>query len=317
MNSIAILLLKRTGVAMLTLLLVSVVVFAITNLLPGDAAQEMLGQVATPEAVAALRESLGLNQPAPLRYVNWLGSLVSGDPGLSLANDRPVAELIADRLPKSLVLAGVTALIAVPLALSLGTLAAMYNGSAVDRLLSTVTMSMVAVPEFLVATVAVLILAVKLQWLSAVSFAPDNPTLGQFLAAYALPVMTLCFVLVGQMARMTRAALIDQLNQPYVEMAALKGARLSRIVLRHTLPNAIGPIANAVALSLSYLLGGVIIVEVIFNYPGVASLMVDSVTNRDMPLLQACAMIFCTGYLILVLLADVCAIVSNPKLRHK
>ena len=128
--------------------------------------------------------------------------------------------------------------------------------------------------------------------------------------------MTLSLVLVGQMSRMTRAALIEQMQQPYVEMAILKGASHSRLVLRHALPNAVGPIANAVALSLSYLMGGVVIVEVIFNYPGIASLMVDSVTNRDFPLLQACAMLFCIGYLILVFMADICAILSNPKLRN-
>jgi peptide/nickel transport system permease protein len=174
---------------------------------------------------------------------------------------------------------------------------------------------MVAIPEFLVATVLVLIFAVKLGWVSSLSYAPPGASLGQFLSAYALPVVTLFFVLVAQMARMSRAAVLDQLSEPYVEMAVLKGASLPRVVLRHALPNAIGPIANAVALSMSYLLGGVVIVEVIFNYPGIASLMVDSVANRDMPLLQNCAMIFCAAYLLLVLIADVCAIVSNPKLR--
>jgi peptide/nickel transport system permease protein len=182
-------------------------------------------------------------------------------------------------------------------------------------LLNVATLSMVAVPEFLVATLAVLVFAVKLHWLSALSHVPENPTIGEFLYAYAMPVMTLCFVIVAQMARMTRAAVIEQLGQSYAEMAVLKGARPARVVLFHALPNAVGPIANAVALSLSYLLGGVIIVETIFNYPGIASLMVDAVTSRDTPLLQTCAMIFCAGFLALVLVADVCAILSNPKLR--
>ncbi|MBR9908763.1 MAG: ABC transporter permease [Gammaproteobacteria bacterium] len=315
MNQLLLLLGKRIGAALLTLLLVSAVVFFISSLLPGDAAQAMLGQSATPEAVAALRSALGLDQPGHIRYVHWLGGLLTGDPGISLANDMPVAELVATRLPKSLVLAGITTLVAVPLALFLGIYAAMHSGSRTDRVLSTLTLCMVAVPEFLLATVAVLVFAVKLRWFSALSYAPPDASLGEFLSAYAMPVMTLCLVLVAQMARMTRAAVIDQLNQPYVEMAVLKGASLGRVVLRHALPNAIGPIANAVALGLSYLLGGVIIVEVIFNYPGVASLMVDAVTNRDMPLLQACAMIFCAAYLVLVLFADICAIVSNPKLR--
>ncbi len=316
MNSMLMLILKRIGAASVTLLLVSVVVFTITGLLPGDAAQELLGQSATPEAVAALRAELGLDQPAHLRYLHWLGSLLTGEPGQSLANNMPVAELIANRLPRTLLLAAITAVIAVPLALTIGILSAMNAGTRLDRALNVTTLSMVAVPEFLVATVAVLIFAVKLNWLSALSYARPDASLGEFLRAYAMPVMTLCFVITAQMARMTRAAVIDQLNQSYVEMAVLKGARPTRVVLRHALPNAVGPIANAMALSLSYLLGGVIIVEVIFNYPGVASLMVDAVTNRDMPLLQACAMIFCFAYLVLVLLADVAAIVSNPRLRH-
>lgn len=317
MNTTLALIAKRIVAAALTLLLVSAVVFTISALLPGDAAEEALGQGATLETVAALRAELGLDQPAHLRYLHWLGGLLSGNPGQSLANNLPVSELVGKRLPKSLVLAGVTTLVSVPLALLIGILSAMYRGSRLDRALSVITLSMVAVPEFLVATVAVLVFAVKLHWLSALSSPPDNPTPGEFLRAYAMPVMTLCFVVVAQMARMTRAAVIDQLDQSYVEMAILKGARPTRVVLRHALPNAIGPIANAVALSLSYLLGGVIIVETIFNYPGIASLMVDAVTSRDMPLLQACAMVFCSAYLALVLIADVCAILSNPKLRTR
>ena len=316
MSSTLLLIARRLGAAVVTLLLVSVVVFTISGLLPGDAAQETLGQSATPEAVAALRAQLGLNEPAHLRYLHWLGGLVTGDPGRSMANNLPVREIIAGRLPKSLLLAGMTAAVAVPVALTIGILSAMYRGSRLDRALSVVTLAMVAVPEFLVATVAVLIFAVKLRWLPSLTMVPEHATLGEFLRAYALPVMTLCFVIIAQMARMTRAAVIDQLNQPYVEMARLKGLRPARVAFIHALPNAIGPIVNAVALSLSYLLGGAIIVETIFNYPGIASLMVDAVTSRDMPLLQACAMIFCTAYLLLVLIADVCAILANPRLRN-
>jgi len=317
MNPTLSLIVKRIAAAALTLLLVSIVVFGISSLLPGDAAEEALGQSATPEAVAALRVQLGLDQPAHIRYGRWLMGMLSGDPGQSLANNMPVAELIKARLPKSLLLAGAAALVSVPIALLIGILSAMYRGSRLDRSLNLMTLSMVAVPEFLVATLAVLIFAVQLRWLPALSFVSADATLSEFLRAHIMPVMTLSFVIVAQMARMTRAAVIDQLSQPYVEMAVLKGVSPSRVVLSHALPNAIGPIANAIALSLSYLLGGAIIVETIFNYPGIASLMVDAVTSRDMPLLQTCAMIFCCAYLALVLLADVCAIVSNPKLRHQ
>jgi peptide/nickel transport system permease protein len=307
--------LRRIGSAALVLLLVSAIVFVISSLLPGDAASEMLGQSATPQAVAALRAKLGLNDPAPLRYLHWLAGLLTGDAGVSFANHTPVSALIATRLPKSLVLAGLTAAVATPLALALGVFAAIRRGSAIDRALSLATLSMVAVPEFLVATLLVLIFAVKLRWLPSITVVPEHPSVWSFLRGYLLPVLTLTFGVVAQMARMTRAAVIDQLRQPYAEMARLKGLGPVRVVMIHALPNAAGPIVNAVALSLSYLLGGAIIVETIFNYPGVASLMVDAVTSRDTPLLQACAMIFCAGYLILVLVADVAAILANPRLR--
>ena len=311
------LVLNRIGVGALTLLVVSAVIFTITNLLPGDAAQEALGQSATPETVAALRAQLGLDKPGPVRYASWLGGLVTGNLGQSFTASMPVTELVATRLPKSLLLAAVTAAVSVPIALAIGILAAMGRGGALDRALSLATLSMVAVPEFLVATIAVLVFAVKLRWFPALSNAVDIQDAGQFFRTYAMPVLTLCFVVIAQMARMTRAAVIDQLSASYVEMAVLKGARPARVALRHALPNAIGPIANAVALSLSYLLGGVVIVETIFNYPGLASLMVDAVTNRDMPVVQACAMIFCFAYLLLVLVADLVAILSNPRLRHR
>lgn len=315
---------RRLGAAIVTLLIVSMVVFAITAVLPGDAAQQSLGQFATPEQVAALRLKLGLDQPGVVRYLHWLMSLLSGDMGVSVSNAMPVGELMAGRVPNTLMLAAATALVSVPVALVsvpvalvLGIGSAMGRGGRVDSVLSFTTLAMVAVPEFLVATLAVLIFAVNLGWLSALSYASDITSPWQFMRTYALPVMTLCCVIVAQMARMTRAAVIDQLDSPYVEMARLKGVSPIRIVLRHALPNAIGPIANAIALSLSYLLGGVVIVETIFNYPGIASLMVDAVTNRDMALVQACTMLFCTAYLGLVLIADLCAILSNPRLRNQ
>jgi peptide/nickel transport system permease protein len=316
MNStIARLVASRLALGVLTLLIVSLVVFFLTSLLPGDAVQEQLGQEATPEAVAALRALLGLDQPVHLRYLSWLGGLITGNPGISLVNGMPVDEMIASRLPNTLRLAAVTALVSVPLALTIGILSAMYRGSIFDRYSNMLAVFAVSVPEFLIATVAVLIFAVKLGWLSALSRTVEVETFGELVRVYAMPVLTLCCVLVAQMARMTRAALIDQLSAPYVEMAILKGARPIRVVLRHALPNAIGPIANAVALSLSYLLGGVVIVESIFNYPGIATLMVNGVVTRDMPLVQACVMLFCLGFLVLVLLADLCAILSNPRLR--
>ncbi len=316
MNPLLRMLVQRLGLAMLSLLLVSVVVFTITAVLPGDAAEELLGQDATPETLAALRVQMGLDQPLAMRYLHWLGGLVTGNPGRSLVSDAPVMELIGNRLPNSLLLAAVTAAIAVPLALLLGTLAAVFRGSWLDRLLNNGAVALVSVPEFLIATIAVLVLSVQLGWLPALSYASDIDSFSGAVRVFVMPVLTLCCVTVAQMMRMTRAALADQLDAAYIEMARLKGVPPVRLVLLHAMPNAIGPIANAVALSTSYLLGGVIVIETIFHYPGVAKLMVDGVSQRDIPLVQTCTMIFCAGYLLLVMLADMVGILANPRLRH-
>jgi peptide/nickel transport system permease protein len=306
----------RLVVGVLSLLAVSVIVFTITGLLPGDAAQEKLGQDATPEALAALREQMGLTQSGPERYWQWLSGMVRGDPGQSTVSGAPVADLIASRLPNSLLLAGITAVVSVPLALVLGILCALWRGSWFDRAASMSAVTVVSVPEFLGHARRAHFRGAAAVAARAVSSA-DVSSFGQMLKSFAMPVLSLACVIVAQMMRMTRAAVIDQLRAAYIEMVKLKGATPARMVLAHALPNAVGPIANAVALSLSYLLGGVNIVEVIFNYPGIAKLMVDAVAQRDMPLVQVCAMIFCAAYLILVTLADVCSIVANPRLRHQ
>jgi len=306
---------RRVGSAALTLLLVSMVIFAIAGLLPGDAAQEALGQSATPEQVAALRHEMGLDQPAPVRYARWLSGMVQRDAGQSLVAGMPVGAIIAERLPNTLMLAGMTAVLAVPLALIMGITAAIRRGTWIDRAINLASLSMVALPEFLVATVGVLIFSVKLMWLPSIAMVSAEASWSDTLRSCALPILSLTVVVVAQMARMTRAAIADQLDRPYVEMARLKGASLSRVVLGHVLPNCLGPIVNAMALSLSYLMGGAIIVETIFNFPGLASLMVNAVTSRDMPLLQACAMIFCSAYLLLMLVADMVALLANPRLR--
>lgn len=310
------LVLARIGIMLLSLLIVAFTVFFATALLPGDVAEILLGQAATPEAVAGLRTEMGLDEPAIWRFIGWLGGLVTGDFGHSYANNREISELISGRLVNSLRLAAVTTCFAVPIALTLGITAAIFRGSLYDRAVSIATISVISVPEFMVATLAVLVFAVWLGWLPALSMARDVSSIGELLSVYTMPVISLSFVVSAQMIRMSRAAVIDTLDTPYVEMALLKGASRSRMVLNHALPNALGPIANAMALSLSYLLGGVIIVETIFNYPGVAKLMVDSVATRDLPLIQTCAMIFCLAYLILILIADIVAIASNPRLRH-
>ncbi len=305
----------RLVVAVLTLLIVAVTIFIATQLLPGDVAEIVLGQAATPAAVAGLRQAMHLDQPAFLRFIEWLGGLLTGNLGISYVNNMPIAELIGGRLVNSLKLAGVTAAISVPIALTLGILAAILRGTIYDRIISIFTISVISVPEFMVATLSVIVFAVYLGWLPALSMANEVKSLDDLLRVFAMPVITLSFVISAQMIRMTRAAVLETINTPYVEMALLKGASRVRMVLVHALPNALGPIVNAVALSLSYLLGGVIIVETIFNYPGIAKLMLDAVSTRDLPLIQTCAMIFCLGYLILITVADLIAIMSNPRLR--
>jgi len=314
-GQIPLLIVGRLAIAAVTLLIISFAVFAAAQMLPGDVAEILLGQAATPQAVADLRAAMDLDSPALLRYANWLAGLATGDFGMSYVNRMPVAELISGRLANTLLLAATTTLIAVPVALLLGITTAMNQGSLYDRVITTGIISVISVPEFMIATLAVLIFAVWLKWLPALSLANEIHGLGDLLRVFAMPVITLSFVISAQMIRMTRAAVIETLKMPFIEMAVLKGASRGRIVLRHALPNAIGPIANAVALSLSYLLGGVIIVETIFNYPGVAKLMVDAVSTRDLPLIQSCAMLFCFGFLILTTCADVIAILANPRLR--
>ncbi|AAK89980.1 ABC transporter permease [Agrobacterium tumefaciens] len=316
MNSRILSLIARRLVVMLTtLLIVSFIVFSATSLLPGDTATILLGQSATPEAVAGLRTAMHLDDPALLRFVRWLFGLLHGELGTSYANNMAIADLIGPRFINSMKLAGITTVIAVPLALTLGISSAMLRGTLYDRAVTVLTIGVISVPEFMIATLAVLLFAVYLKWLPALSLVSEIHSVFDVLRIYAMPVITLTFVVSAQMIRMSRAAVIETLDTPYVEMALLKGAPRMRIVLRHALPNALGPIVNAVALSLSYLVGGVIIVETIFNYPGIAKLMVDGVATRDLPLIQSCAMIFCVGYLLLITTADIIAIMSNPRLR--
>jgi len=312
---IASLVLGRLIIALITAIIVSFVVFFATALLPGDTASILLGQAATPEAVEGLRKAMHLDDPAIFRFLRWILGLLQGDLGTSYANNMPVAQLIGGRLVNTLKLAGLTAIISVPLALTLGITAAMLRGTLYDRSVTIATIGIVSVPEFMIATLAVLLFAVYLKWLPAVSFTNEIKSVYDFARAYAMPVVTLTVGVSAQMIRMSRAAVVETLNTPYVEMALLKGASRPRLVLRHALPNALGPIVNAVALSLSYLLGGVIIVETIFNYPGIAKLMVDAVATRDLPLIQSCTIIFCLGYLALITTADIIAILSNPRLR--
>ncbi len=308
--------LRRLGMGVVTLWVVTVLVFAGTEILPGDVAEAILGQSATPEAIAAIREQLNLDRPAVVRYVDWLTNILRGDLGISLAANIPISEMISGRLKNTLILAGLTAAFAVPLSLALGLAAAMFPGGRVDRFVTVSTLFLLSVPEFFIAATLVLIFAVHLQWLPAITYATEYDSIWQLVKSLALPILTLTTSVVAHMARMTRAAIINVMTSPYIEMAILKGVPRWRIVLRHALLNAVGPVVNVVALNLAYLIGGVTIVETVFAYPGLARLMVDAVSRRDMPLVQACAIIFCSSYILLILIADLLAIFANPRLRH-
>ena len=308
--------LGRLGIGIFTLFVISIIIFLAISLLPGDIAEQVLGQSATPETVAAFRRELGLDQPLAARYLDWIAGVVRGDFGQSLANGRPVADLLGARLGNTLFLAAYAAVISVPLAVLLGLLAALWRGGWFDRIANVTTLTAISFPEFFVAYILMFWLSVRMGWLPSIADPGAAPDLGERLIRTFLPAVTLVLVVTAHMMRMTRAAVVNVLGAPYITMARLKGASRWRIITRHALPNALAPIINVIALNIAWLITGVVIVEVVFVYPGLGQLMVDSVSNRDMPVVQACALIFAAVYILLNLLADVLAIATNPRLLH-
>jgi len=307
---------QRLLLGVLTLFIISVVIFGATELLPGDLASQLLGQSATEETLAALREQLGLNDPAPVRYMNWLLGALHGDFGVSMATKKPIAELVGTRLGNTLFLALYAAALSVPLSLLLGVLAALWRNSIFDRASNAVALTAISFPEFFVAYILIL-------WLSQSGLFPSMvritgaTTFGDRLYMSFLPAVTMTMVVTAHMMRMTRAAIINLLASPYIEMSRLKGMTPLRVVLRHAVPNAMAPIITVVALNLAYLIAGVVVVEVVFVYPGLGQLMVDAVTNRDIPVVQAIALIFAAAYVLLNLIADVLSTITNPRLMHR
>ena len=307
---------KRLAFGLLTLVVISLIIFLGMELLPGDLAEAILGQAATPETVAVFRRQLGLDQPAATRYVQWLSKFVQGDLGMSLANQRVISELLGDRLLNTLFLASVAAVISVPLAVMLGILAALYRNTWFDKAISMATLSTISVPDFFIAYILIAFLAVKFNLFPAISTLTPTMSFGQKLYAVALPAITLTLVVAAHMMRMTRAAILNLLSSPYIEMAQLKGLSRRRIILHHALPNALSPIVNVIVINLAFLVVGVVVVEVVFVYPGLGQLFVDAVSKRDLPVVQAGALIFAAVYVLLNLAADVLSILSNPRLRH-
>jgi len=308
---------KRLGLGILTLWLVSVVIFFSVELLPGDIAEEILGQSATPETLAALRTELGLDRTALVRYFDWLWDFTRGDFGVSLANGRDISEILVFRFSNTLFLAAYAALIAIPFAITLGILVALYRETIFDRIANIVTLSFISFPEFFIAYILILLLSVKLGWFPSLANVSEGTTFLQRLDLLFLPALTLTLVVMAHMMRMTRAAIVNLLAMPYVEMAVLKGVSPIRLLVVHALPNALSPIINVVALNLAFLITGVVLVEVVFVYPGLGQLLVDSVSKRDIPVVQASCLAFAMTYILLNLTADVLSIATNPRLMHK
>ena len=316
MTNVLIMIGKRLVLGALTLILLSLLIFLSVEALPGDLAQEILGQQATPETVAAIRRELGLDLPAHIRYLDWLGGMVQGDFGNSLALRKPIIDLIAPRLQNTLFLTLYTASIAVPLSLILGMLVSLFRNSYFDRIANATALSSISMPEFFVGYILIYFLALS-GYFPSMSNVNANTPLFEKLYACFLPALTLTLVLTAHMMRMTRAAIINILALPYIEMAHLKGVRPARIIFRHALPNALAPIVNVVALNLAYLITGVVIVESVLVFPGLGQLMVDGVRFRDVPVVQASSMIFATAYVGLNLVADIIATVTNPRLMRQ
>lgn len=308
--------LKRLGISVFVLLAVSVVVFIFTLLLPGDPAQAILGQQATPERLAALREQLNLNDPWYERYFTWLGGLLVGDLGTSAATGGSVNALLADKVSASVLLMIIAAIIAVPVGLLLGTWSAMRRGRATDHTLTGFSLVLAALPEFVIGIALTTLLSTTVfQLLPSVTMAAPGTRVWDYPMQLILPTLTLVLVVVPYMIRMTRTTMLDVLDSGYVEMARLKGVPERQVILKHALPHAIGPVAQVVAMQLAWLAGGIVVVEFLFRYPGLGQAMVDAVQIRDVQVVQALSMIIAAFYVVVNLIADVIGILANPKLR--
>lgn len=316
MHPILKLIAQRLALGILLLFAASILIFVGTSILPGDVAQSILGQSATPDALANMRRELGLNDPALTRYFAWLGGVLQGDLGTALTNGRDIADSLGGRLKNTLFLAFWAAAISVPLAIFLGLLAVRYKDRWPDKLISAVTLTTISIPEFMIGYVLIYWVAIKWGMFSSVAIINDSMSLGAKLNAIAIPVMVLTLVVLAHMMRMTRAAILNVMQSAYIETAELKGLGMLKIIRTHAFPNAIAPIVNVVMLNLAYLVVGVVVIEVVFAYPGMGQYLVDHVSKRDVPVVQACGLIFAAVYIGLNLIADIVSILANPRLRH-
>jgi peptide/nickel transport system permease protein len=305
----------RIGMAAITLLLVSLIVFSILEILPGDVATRILGRDATPESLEVLRNELGLNRPAFSRYLAWLGDLLRGDLGRSLVSNRPVSEILGMRIYNTMLLSGYAFLVYLPLTTLPALLQAIWRDRPIDHVLSVVTLILLSMPDFLLATILLFTFVVVIPVLPAMSLVDESSSAWDYFRAMTLPAVTLAIVMAVYAVRMLRDNLIEVLDSDYIRMAELKGLSARRVLLRHALPNALSPTLNVTALNLAYLVGGVVVVERVFSYPGFGNLLVDSLQLRDLPVIESTVMIAALVYVLANLLADVTAILLNPRLR--
>lgn len=315
-SPLAALIVQRLALSVALLFAVSLMIFGGIEALPGDFATTYLGQSATPQAVENIRKDLGLDQPATTRYFKWLGGALQGDFGTSWASKNSVSEQIGRRLGNSLFLAFFAAIISIPLAIGLGMIAVQFRDRMADKIINIFSLAAISLPEFFVGYLLILFFAVQMGVATFPATVYDSMGLAERLAAIALPTATLVLVVLAHMMRMTRAAILNVMSSAYVETAELKGLSGLRIIAKHAAPNAVAPVINVIALNLAYLVVGVVVVEVVFVYPGMGQYMVDAVTVRDMPVVQACGLIFAAFYIFLNMTADILAIIANPRLRH-
>jgi peptide/nickel transport system permease protein len=309
---------RRLLLGILVLVLVSVVVFVATQALPGDPARAILGRSATPQSLAALRKQLHLDRPVLDQYLTWVSGLLHGNLGMSLAAQQPVTTLLGPKLVNSAVLVVVAAVVSIPLSIAIGSWAALKREKVFDSLSSNLLLVLAALPEFVVAVVLVILFATTVfNVLPAISTIPPGSRPWDNVSALILPMLTLVIAVAPYVARIMRASMIEVLESDYVEMARLKGLPERTVLVRHALPNALGPVFQVIALNLAYLAGGIVVVEYVFNYSGIGGALQDAVVNHDLPVVQALAMLIAALYVVLNLLADVATIMVTPRLRTR
>ena len=310
-----ILVLKRILLGLITLLIVSLITFVGVEVLPGDACTTYLEREAYGAALEACYKRLGLDIPAYERYVSWAIGVIQGDFGYSLSGEMKINDVLGPRVKNSLVLASASILIGIPIALLLGIITALWRDKMPDIIISTFTIFSMTIPEFISATLLILIVAIWLEWLPGIVIVPTGASVSELLPNIILPVIAISMIMTAHMARMVRSSVIQVMASDYVQMAILKGVPYWKMVFKHVLPNALLPAINVVALTIAWLLGGVVVTEVVFNYPGLGRLVIESISNRDLPVVQALAIILASIYVIINLIADLLTLMLNPRLK--